>query len=85
MNCSVRGFRFDDRYEPDKRVRAYRFVKLDEPGTTSYLHGIYIQTSLIKQEPDKQVRQAETSLIDRFVESEYPVQSDVVGARSTRS
>jgi hypothetical protein len=47
--------------------------------------GYYIETSLIKQEPDKQVRQAETSLIDRFVEGEYSVQSDVVEARSTRS
>jgi hypothetical protein len=82
MNSSVRGFRFVDRYEPDKRVRAYRFVKLNRPGTTRYLHGIYIETSLIKQEPDKQVRQGETSLIDRFVEGEYTVQSDV--ARSTK-
>ncbi|CAN5956454.1 unnamed protein product [Sphagnum jensenii] len=32
-----------------------------------------------------QVRQEETSLIDRLVEGEYSVQSDVVGARSTRS
>jgi hypothetical protein len=47
--------------------------------------GYYIETSLIKQEPDKQVRQEETSLIDRLVEGEYSVQSDVVGARSTRS